>query len=52
MDRYKTKLVAKGYTQTYDNDYFETFSPVARMNSIKILFFVVVNLSWPLFCCM
>jgi len=41
--------VAKGYTQTYDIDYFETFSPVARMNSTRILFFIVVNLSWPLF---
>ena len=30
-------------------DYFETFSPVARMNSIRILFSVAVNLSWPLF---
>ena len=35
----------KGYTQTYDIDYFETFSPVVRMNSIRILFSVAVNLS-------
>jgi len=49
MDRYKAKLVAKGYTQTYSIDYFETFSPVARMNSIRILFSIDVNLSWPLF---
>jgi len=25
------------------------FSPVARMNSIRILFSIAVNLSWPLF---
>ena len=49
VDRYKARLVAKGYTQTYGIDYFETFSPVARMNSIRILFSIVVNLSWPLF---
>ena len=26
-----------------------TFSPVARLNSIRILFSIAVNLSWPLF---
>ena len=34
VDRYKARLVAKGYTQTYSVVYFETFSPVARLNSI------------------
>ena len=48
LNRYKARLVAKGYTQTYDIDYFETFSPAARMNSIRILFYVV-SLSWLLF---
>ena len=40
--------MTKGYTQTYGIDYFEMFSPVAQMNSIRIIFSVVVNLSWPL----
>ena len=39
VDRYKVRLMAKGYTQTYGIDYFETFSPVARINSIRIMFF-------------
>ena len=44
VDRYKARLVVKGYTQTYDVDYFETFSSVARLNSIRILFSVAVDM--------
>ena len=49
MDQYKARLVAEGYTQTYYMDYFETFLLVALLNSIRILFFITVNMSWPLF---
>lgn len=48
IDRYKTHLVAYGFTQTYAIDYFETFSPFARVNSIWILFSLAINQRCPL----
>ena len=48
VERYKARLVAKGFTQTHVIDYKETFAPVAKINSIRILLSLVVNFNWPL----
>ncbi|KAJ7954112.1 Retrovirus-related Pol polyprotein from transposon TNT 1-94 [Quillaja saponaria] len=48
IERYKARLVARGFTQTYGVDYQETFAPVAKMNSIRVLISCAVNLGWDL----
>ena len=36
VDKYKARMVAKGYSQVRVRDYNETFAPLARMNSLRI----------------
>ena len=42
-------MVAKGYTQDYDSDYGDTFSPVAKIASVHLLLSMAAMCSWPLY---
>ena len=44
--RYKARLVAKGYSQIQGINYDETFSPVARYNSIRTILTIANELNF------
>ena len=37
IEKYKARLVAKGFSQKQNFDYLDTFAPVTRISSIRIL---------------
>ena len=43
------RLVAKGYSKEYCVDYEDTFAPVAKMASVRILIAVAAIRGWQLF---
>ena len=48
VNRYKARLVVKGYAQTYGIDYEETFSPVARMATVRAVIAMAASKGWSL----
>ena len=43
IKRHKTRLVAKGFTQKEGIDYKETFSPVSKKDSLRIIMTLVAH---------
>ncbi len=48
MRRYKTRLVIKGYAQTYGIDYEETYSLVAKMTTVGAIIAMATSKGWSL----
>ncbi|RVW41504.1 Retrovirus-related Pol polyprotein from transposon RE2 [Vitis vinifera] len=46
VDRLKAHLVAKGYTQIYGCDYGDTFSPVAKIASVRLFLSMAAMCHW------
>ncbi len=48
VSKYKARLVTKGYAQTYGINYEKTYSPVAKMTTIRVIIAMATIKGWSL----
>ena len=48
IDKHKARLVAKGYSQKEGIDYVDTFAPVAKLNTIRLMIALATKHKWNL----
>ena len=46
ISRYRARLVARGFTQIHGTDYLDTYAPVTRLETIRLLFALAVEKDW------
>lgn len=46
VKQYKTRLCARGFTRLKDKDYFDTFVPTARYDSIRLLLCIATSIKY------
>src|SRR5487761_336488 len=46
VDKYKACLVTRGFTQIYGVDFYNTYSPVARLASFRVILAVAAHNDW------
>ena len=49
INKYKARLVVKGYAQIFGVDYSDTFAPVARLDTIRMLLAISAQKGWKVF---
>jgi len=46
LDKYKACLVARGFSQKEGIDYEETFAPIAKMSTIRLVLALAAQFNW------
>ena len=46
IEKYKARLVARGFTQVFGEDYYDTFSPVAKLQSFRAILALAARFDW------
>jgi len=49
INKHKARLVVKGYAQVFGVDFSETFAPVARLDTIRLLLAIAAQKGWKVF---